>query len=55
MPIDVESSFEVFNDDYVRMPLASVCDRAMRSVHWIANRVERRSLPVLRGARAAPG
>jgi sugar phosphate isomerase/epimerase len=41
-------SFEVFNDDYGQMPLASVCERAMRSVHWIAGRVARRSLPVLR-------
>jgi sugar phosphate isomerase/epimerase len=44
-------SFEVFNDDYGQMPLASVCERAMRSVHWIARRVARRSLPVLREAR----
>jgi sugar phosphate isomerase/epimerase len=42
-------SFEVFNDDYTQMPLASVCARAMRSVHWIAARVARRHLPVLRG------
>jgi len=44
-------SFEVFNDDYAQMPLASVCDRAMRSVHWIADRMSRRSLPVLREIR----
>ena len=49
-------SFEVFNDDYAQMPLASVCERAMRSVSWIANRVARRSLPVLRepGSRLSP-
>ena len=47
-------SFEVFNDDYAQMPLASVCERAMRSVHWIAGRVARRSLPVLREVRAGP-
>jgi len=41
-------SFEVFNDDYGQMPLASVCERAMRSVNWIAGRLARRSLPVLR-------
>jgi sugar phosphate isomerase/epimerase len=46
-------SFEVFNDDYAQMPLAAVCERAMRSVHWIADRVSRRSLPVLREIRAA--
>ena len=47
-------SFEVFNDDYAQMPLASVCDRAMRSVSWIASRVARRSLPVLRETRPGP-
>ena len=46
-------SFEVFNDDYAQMPQASVCERATRSVHWIASRVARRSLPVLREIRAA--
>jgi len=45
-------SFEVFNDDYGQMPPAAVCQRAMRSVHWIAHRVGRRSLPVLREVRA---
>ena len=43
-----DSSFEVFNDDYGQMPLASVCERAMRSVNWIAGRLARRTLPVLR-------
>jgi sugar phosphate isomerase/epimerase len=47
-------SFEVFNDDYAQMPLASVCARAMRSVHWIAGRVARRSLSVLRAVRPEP-
>ena len=47
-------SFEVFNDDYGQMPLASVCERAMRSVHWIAGRVARRSLSVLREVRPEP-
>jgi hypothetical protein len=42
----------VFNDDYAQMPLAAVCERAMRSVHWVADRVSRRSLPVLREIRA---
>jgi sugar phosphate isomerase/epimerase len=45
-------SFEVFNDDYAQMPLAAVCARAMSSVQWIASRMPRRSLPVLRGGRA---
>lgn len=44
-------SFEVFYDDYAQMPPAAVCARAMRSVHWIAERVARRSLPVLREVR----
>jgi sugar phosphate isomerase/epimerase len=47
-------SFEVFNDDYGQMPLASVCERAMRSVHWIAGRMARRSLSVLREVRPEP-
>ena len=41
-------SFEVFNDDYVQMPLALVAARARRSVQWITDHVSRRSLPVRR-------
>ncbi len=41
-------SFEVFNDDYVQMPLALVAQRAKRSVQWITDHVSRRSLPVRR-------
>ena len=41
-------SFEVFNDDYVQMPLAQVAGRARRSVQWITDHVSRRSLPVRR-------
>jgi sugar phosphate isomerase/epimerase len=41
-------SFEVFNDDYVQMPLPAVAQRARRSVQWIVDRVSRRSLPVRR-------
>jgi 2-keto-myo-inositol isomerase len=41
-------SFEVFNDDYIQMPLALVAQRAMRSVQWITDHVSRRSLPVRR-------
>ena len=41
-------SFEVFNDDYIQMPLARVAARARRSVQWITDHVSRRSLPVRR-------
>jgi len=41
-------SFEVFNDDYVQMPLPVVAQRARRSVQWIVDHVSRRSLPVRR-------
>lgn len=39
-------SFEVFNDDYVQLPLAAVAERARRSVKWLVGRVPRRSLPI---------
>ena len=45
---DGDYSFEVFNDDYVQMPLALVAQRAKRSVQWITDHVSRRSLPVRR-------
>ena len=45
---DGDYSFEVFNDDYVQMPLAMVAQRAKRSVQWITDHVSRRSLPVRR-------
>jgi len=45
---DGDYSFEVFNDDYVQMPLAMVAQRAKRSVEWITDHVSRRSLPVRR-------
>ena len=41
-------SFEVFNDDYKQLPLGMVCERARRSVNWVAGVVSRRSLPVRR-------
>ena len=41
-------SFEVFNDDYRQLPLPVVCERARRSVKWIAGLVSRRSLPARR-------
>nr|MBA3776207.1 sugar phosphate isomerase/epimerase [Betaproteobacteria bacterium] len=39
-------SFEVFNDDYVQLPLATVAARARRSVKWLVGQVPRRSLPI---------
>jgi sugar phosphate isomerase/epimerase len=39
-------SFEVFNDDYVQLPLSVVTARAMRSVRWLMGQVPRRSLPL---------
>ena len=38
-------SFEVFNDDYRQIPLATVAERARRSVKWITGQVGRRTLP----------
>ncbi|MEO6928334.1 MAG: sugar phosphate isomerase/epimerase [Casimicrobiaceae bacterium] len=38
-------SFEVFNDDYVQMPLTTVAARARRSVQWLLQQVPQRSLP----------
>ena len=39
-------SFEVFNDDYVQLPLPVVAERARRSAGWLSRQVPRRSLPV---------
>jgi sugar phosphate isomerase/epimerase len=39
-------SFEVFNDDYVQLPLATVAARARESVRFLIGKVSRRSLPV---------
>ncbi|MCM5680375.1 sugar phosphate isomerase/epimerase [Schlegelella sp. S2-27] len=39
-------SFEVFNDDYLQMPLSMVAQRASRSALWLAQDVLRRSLPL---------
>jgi sugar phosphate isomerase/epimerase len=44
-----DMSFEVFNDDYVQLPLATVVERARRSVDWLLGQVPRRSLPFRRG------
>ena len=45
-------SFEVFNDDYVQLPLAVVAERARQSVRWLTGLVPRRSLPRRRPAAA---
>ncbi|NBS46063.1 MAG: sugar phosphate isomerase/epimerase [Betaproteobacteria bacterium] len=39
-------SFEVFNDDYLNLPLPMVCGRARRSAVWLAEGVLRRSVPL---------
>jgi sugar phosphate isomerase/epimerase len=41
-------SFEVFNDDYVQLPLATVAARARQSVQWLMRQVPHRSLPFRR-------
>jgi sugar phosphate isomerase/epimerase len=39
-------SFEVFNDDYQQMPLATVAERARRAAVWLGEGVLRRSTPL---------
>jgi 4-hydroxyphenylpyruvate dioxygenase len=39
-------SFEVFNDDYLNLPLETVAQRAARSAQWLAEDVLRRSTPL---------
>jgi len=39
-------SFEVFNDDYVQMPLPFVAQRAQRSALWLAEDVVRSAVPL---------
>ena len=39
-------SFEVFNDDYQGLPLATVAERAHRAAVWLAEDVLRRSVPL---------
>ncbi|WP_119153528.1 sugar phosphate isomerase/epimerase family protein [Caldimonas tepidiphila] len=51
-------SFEVFNDDYVQLPLPVVAQRARASAEWLAEDILRRSVPLpnrmrLRGQAAA--
>ncbi len=46
-------SFEVFNDDYLQMPVDIVAQRARDAAMWVAAQSERRSLPrtLVRGSR----
>ncbi|MFT3817517.1 MAG: sugar phosphate isomerase/epimerase family protein [Rubrivivax sp.] len=44
-------SFEVFNDDYVQLPLETVAERARRSAAWLAEDVLRRAVPLPGGLR----
>ena len=44
-------SFEVFNDDYQQMPMATVAERARRAAAWLAEDVLRRSVPLPHDAR----
>jgi sugar phosphate isomerase/epimerase len=46
-------SFEVFNDDYVQLPVDVVTARARKAAGWLTSRVARRSLPI-RSQPAAP-
>jgi len=39
-------SFEVFNDDYLQLPLPLVAERARRSALWLAEDVLRRAAPI---------
>jgi sugar phosphate isomerase/epimerase len=39
-------SFEVFNDDYQQMPLATVAQRARKAALWLGEDVLRRSVPL---------
>ncbi len=39
-------SFEVFNDDYLQIPLPLVAQRARRSAEWLGEEVLRRSVPL---------
>lgn len=49
-------SFEVFNDDYVNLPLPVVAERARRSAVWLSEDVLRRSTPLPGAMRLkAPG
>ena len=45
-------SFEVFNDDYLQMPLPAVAERAQRAALWLSEDVLRRVAPLPRRTRA---
>lgn len=45
-------SFEVFNDDYLQMPLPAVAERARRAALWLSEDVLRRVAPLPRRADA---
>lgn len=47
-------SFEVFNDDYQQMPLATVAARARRAAIWLGEDVLRRSTPLPNRMRLRP-
>ena len=47
-------SFEVFNDDYVQMPLPFVAQRARTAALWLAEDVLRRSVPLPNQLRLRP-
>ena len=44
-------SFEVFNDDYQQMPLATVAERGRRAAVWLAEDVLQRAVPLPLGRR----
>ncbi|MFN3611386.1 sugar phosphate isomerase/epimerase family protein [Tepidimonas sp.] len=44
-------SFEVFNDDYLQLPLPLVAERAQRSALWLAEGVLRQATPLPNGLR----
>src|SRR5258706_10436134 len=48
-------SFEVFNDDYRQISVATVAERARSSVKWIAGQIGPRTLPQRRGPAQAGG
>ncbi len=39
-------SFDVYNDDYLKLPAETVADRARRAADWLGETVLRRALPV---------
>ena len=40
--------FEVFNDDYLQLPVDTVASRAGHAARWLTSRIARRSLPLRR-------